>query len=126
MENYVYELAQQGKIALLENEFERAYPQIKVSANLHFNEKDIIIVICDKYMHFIKAFIANDFDCSEYEEKYLPKQLKELPKSDKYVSEKDVRQFYLRFMKRNFKTYYDDYKSHQLKLIDEDLDTTSV
>ena len=124
MENYTYELAQQGKIALLENEFEREYPQIKVSAYLHFNNKDIIMVICDKYMHFIKAFVANDFDCNEFEEKYLPQQLKELPKSDKYISKKEVRQFYLRFMKRNFKTYYDDYKAHLMQQADLDLGTT--
>ena len=126
MENYTYELARQGKITVFENEFEKAYPEIKVSAYLHFNNKDIIMAICDRNMHFIKAFAANDFDCQEFEGKYLPKQFKELPKSDKHISDKEVRQFYLRFMKKTFSSYYADYKAHQLKLIDEDLDVASV
>ena len=120
MENYTYELARQGKITVFENEFERAYPEIKVSAYLHFNQKDIIIVICDRAFHFIKAYIASDFDCKHFKEDYLHQMYKALPKSEKYASDKDIRQFYLRFMKKTFDTYYVDYKEHQLKLIDED------
>ena len=120
MENYTYELARQGKIFDLEKAYEKEYPQIKVSAYLHFNEKDIIMIVCDKYMHFIKAFIAKDFDCKEFEVKYLPQKLKELPKSDKYCDDNEIRKFYLRFMKSQFETYYSDYKKHQLQQIDQD------
>ena len=83
MENYTYELAKQNKIVELEKEFEKEYSQIKVSVYLHMNQKDIIIVICDRAFHFIKAFIASDFDCKHYKEDYLHQMYKELPKSDK-------------------------------------------
>ena len=122
MENYVYELAKQNKIIELEKALEKEYPETKVSAYLHMNQKDAIIVICDRAFHFIKAYIASDFDCKHFKEDYLHQMYKELPKSSKYASDKEIRQFYLRFMKRNFETYYDDYKAHQLKLVDEDLD----
>ena len=125
MENYTYELAKQNKIIELEKSLEREYPEIKVSGYLHRNQKDIIIVICDRAFHFIKAYVATDFDCKHFKEDYLHQMYKELPKSDKYASDKEIRQFYLRFMKNNFETYYDDYKAYQLKLIDEDLDVAA-
>ena len=89
------------------------------------NQKDIMIIICDIAFHFIKAYTASSFDCKPMKEDYLHQMYKELPKSDRHCNDKEIRQFYLRFMKNTFETYYDDYKAHQLKLVDEDLDYSS-
>ena len=118
MENYTYELDKQGGIADFENEFERAFPELKISAHLHFNNKDILMYVTDRTMHFVKAFCADDFNCKIFES--LPKEIKALPQSDKFISEKEVRQFYLRFMNKTFDTYYADYKANQAKLTKED------
>lgn len=125
MENYVYELAKQNKIVELEKAFEKEYPQIKVTAYLHINQKDIMVIICDRAFHFIKAYVASNFDCQPMKYDYLHQMYKELPRSDKHCNDKDIRQFYLRFMKKEFETYYEDYKANQLKLVDEDLDYKS-
>lgn len=121
MEYYTYQLEQQGKIFELEMEFEKKYPKIKVSASLHFNKKDIFIIISDRNFHFIKAYVANDFDCEPFKDEYLKPEYKKLPKSGQYCNDQEIRQCYLRFMKKNFEHYYDDYKNYQLNAIEEDL-----
>ena len=120
MENYTYELDKQGGIIDFENAFEKKFADFKVSAHLHLDNKSILMYITDRKMHFVKAFCATDFDCEIFDEKYLPKDIIVLPKSDKHIYENDVRQFYLRFMKKTFDTYYNDYIANQTKLTKED------
>ena len=127
MENYIYELYKKKGIVELEKEIEQTYPLVKAAVMMKPSQKQLSIVLTDRIFHFIAAYEASDFDCKPVEQCFLPYGFDELPKSEKCSDDKEIRKFYLRFMKREFETYYEDYKNYQLKLVDEDLDfKTSV
>ncbi len=124
MENYIYELYKKGGIAKLEDKIENIGDKLlKASVLMRPSQSELLIVITDRRFHFIKAYEATDFDCKPVEQCFLSFGFDKLPKSEKgYCDNADFRRFYLRFMKNEFETYYDDYKAHQLKLVDKDLD----
>ena len=124
MENYIYELYKKGGIRELEDKIENIGDKLlKASVTLRPSQRELLIVITDRRFHFIKAYEATDFDCKPVEQCYLSYGYDKLPKSDKgYCDDATFRRFYLRFMKNEFETYYEDYKTHQLELVDKDLD----
>ncbi len=122
MENYIYELSKNNGIKKLEETIEKDYQQVKVSVFMKASQREMYIIIADRCFHFIKAYEASDFDCKSIEQCYLPFGLEKLPESVKTCDDAYMRRFYLRFMKKEFETYYDDYKAHQLELVDKDLD----
>lgn len=128
MENYIYELYKKGGIINLEDKIENSGDKLlKASVTLKPSQRALLIVITDRRFHFIKAYEATDFDCKSVDQCYLAYGFDKLPKSEKgYVDDAEFRKFYLRFMKNQFETYYEDYRAHQLKLVDEDLNTTSI
>lgn len=124
MENYIYELYKNNDIAKLEDRIENIGDGLlKASVTLRPSQRELLIVITDRSFHFIKAYDATEFDCQPIEQNFLPWGFDKLPKSENgYVDDATFRRFYLRFMKKNFETYYEDYKAYQLKLVDKDLD----
>lgn len=128
MENYIYELYKNNGIAKLEDRIENIGDGLlKASVNLRPSQRELLIVITDRSFHFIKAYEVTDFDCKPIEQCYLAYGFDKLPKSaNSYVDDANFRRFYLRFMKNEFETYYDDYKAHQLQLVDKDLDVATV
>lgn len=122
MENYIYELYKKGGIRKLENELEAAYNQVKAVVIMQPSQRQLLIVLTDRSFHFINAYEATKFDCKQTKQCYLPYQLDKLPKSEKSCDDETIRKFYLRFMNREFDTFYEDYKNHQLELVDKDLD----
>ena len=124
MENYIYELYKINGIDKLEDKIENLGDGLlKASVTMRPSQRELLIVLTDRSFHFIKAFEATDFDCQPIEQNFLPWGFDKLPKSEhSYVNDEDFRRFYLRFMKKEFETYYEDYKNYQLKLVDKDLD----
>ena len=127
MDNYIYELYKKDGIKKLENELEKTYIVVKATVTMQPSQRQLRIVLTDRNFHFIAAYEATDFDCKPIEQCYLTYGLDKLPKSEKCSDAETIRKFYLRFMKKEFETYYEDYKAHQLELVDKDLDCeTSV
>ena len=128
MENYIYELYKKGGIIELEKKIENTGNKLlKASVSMRPSQTQLLIVITDRHFHLIKAYEATEFDCKPIEQCCLPYGYDKLPKSEKgYCDDADFRKFYLRFMKNEFDTYYEDYKAHQLKLVDKDLDVATV
>lgn len=127
MENYIYELYKKNAIIKLEKEIEQTYPLVKASVAMSPSQKQLRIVLTDRNFHFIAGYEATDFDCKPVEQCYLPFGFDKLPKSEKCCDDVYFRRFYLRFMNNEFDTFYEDYKAHQLELVDKDLDCeTSV
>ena len=122
MENYIYELFKKKGIIELEKEIEVTYPLVKATVMMQPSQRQLRIVLTDRVFHFIAAYEASDFDCKPIEQCYLPYGLDKLPKSEKSCDDETIRKLYLRFMNREFDTFYEDYKNHQLKLVDKDLD----
>ena len=122
MENYIYELGKKNGVRKLEIALEEAYPQVKVMITTLPSQRDLRLAITDRCFHLIAAYNLTDFDCKRVEQCFLPQGLNKLPKSEKTCDDETIRKFYLRFMKNEFETYYEDYKAHQLKLVDKDLD----
>ena len=124
MENYIYELYKKDGIAKLENKIENIGDGLlKASITMRPSQRELLIVVTDRSFHFIKAYETTDFDCKPIEQHFLPWGFDKLPKSEhSYVNDADFRKFYLRFMKNEFETYYDDYRAYQLELVDKDLD----
>lgn len=128
MENYIYELYKKGGIIEFEKKIENIGGKpFKASVSMKPTQTELLIVITDRHFHFIKAFEATEFDCKPIEQCYLPYGYDKLPKSENgYCSDVEFRRVYLRFMKNEFDTFYEDYKAHQLKLVDKDLDVATV
>lgn len=122
MENYIFELSKNNGMKKLELTIENSYPQVKSTVLMKASQREIYIVLTDRCFHFIKAYEATDFDCKPIMQCYLPFGLDKLPESTKTCDDAYMRRFYLRFMKKQFDSYYEDYKAHQLELVDKDLD----
>lgn len=125
MEHYIYELYKRGGIIKLEEEIEKTLVQVKAGVSMLPSQTGLRIVLTDRCFHFISAYSVTDFDCKPVEQCFLPFGFDKLPKSDKSCDDDYIRKFYLRFMKNEFDTFYEDYKAHQLELVDKDLDCSS-
>jgi len=121
MNNYIYELYKKNGIIKLEKALEDTYTRAKASVRMQPSQKELRIVITDRNFHFIAAYEASDFNCKAILQSYLPFGLDKLPKSESTCDDETIRKFYLRFMKNEFETYYEDYKAYQLNLIEKDL-----
>ena len=121
MENYIYELSKKNGVVKLEEAIEKTYSQVKASVFMKASQRELYIIIADRCFHFIKAYEATDFDCKPIKQCYLPFGLDKLPESVKTCDDEYMRRFYLRFMKKEFESFYADYKAYQLELVDKDL-----
>ena len=121
MENYIYELYKRNEIIKLENAIERAYPQFKASIIMAPSQRQLYIALTDRKFHFVKAYIAEDFNCKPTEQRLLPYQLDNLPQSKTICDDESFRKFYLRFMNNNFETYKTDYKAYINEQAEKDL-----
>lgn len=123
--DYIYQLYKQNKIIELEREFEQKFScQIKVVVYMAPSQKALNIIIADRTFKLIKEYKATDFDCKPVKEDSLHFMYQDMPKSEKCCDDAEVRKFYLRFMKRNFETFIDDFKSHLIAQANSDLGET--
>lgn len=123
--DYIYQLYKQNKIIELEREFEQKFScQIKAVVYMEPSQKVLNIIIADRTFKLIKAYKATDFDCEPRKEGFEPYIYQGLPLSEKCCDDTEVRKFYLRFMKRNFETFIDDFKSYLIAQANSDLGET--
>ena len=123
--DYIYQLYKQNKIIELEREFENTYsPEIKVVVYMASSQRELNIIITDRTFKLIIAYKATDFDCKPVKEDCLHFLYQDMPKSEKCCDDADVRKFYLRFMKRNFTTFIEDFKTQLMEQANSDLGET--
>ena len=114
---YLYELCETEMFRKMEHEFEASYPFTK--ATFVINKplySQMVMRIFDRKQHYIATFVGTDFDCYNANEAKLEKN-----KSEIKLDNKDVKRWYVRWMKVHFNTYKDDYIANINKIANDDL-----
>lgn len=123
--NYIYLVYKNNLIKEMEQEFEIENPMSKATFKIDSNHKYIRIVVADRSFKFIKSYTASNFDCVADSLSMMDYSFKEHPKSEKTCLDSEIRKFYLRFMKKHFAEYIEDFKANLIKQADLDLGETS-
>ena len=82
---------------------------------------EICIVITDRDFRYMGSYLATEFDCRPFDKKALPYEFKDLPISTISCHGPEVRRVYLRFMKKTYESYVNDYREQLNKQADLDL-----
>ena len=116
-ENYIYKIFTDKLEQQIEHDFETDYPFVKatfVINNPIFTQ--VVIRLFDRRQQYITTFIGTDFDCYNANEEKFDKN-----KSQTRLDNKDVKRWYIRWMKNHFDTYNQDYIDNINKVANEDL-----
>lgn len=120
--DYITRLKEQRKLDALESTIEDAFlSPVKAVVYTMPERSEIGIVITDRNFRYMGAYRATDFECRPFDKKALPYEFKDLPLSTMSCDSHEVRRVYLRFMKRTFESYADDYRAQLNKQADLDL-----
>jgi len=115
--NYIYEIFSNKLEQEIEHDFETDYPYVKATFVLNnplFTQ--IVMRLFDRKQQYITTFVGTDFDCYNANEEKLDNN-----KSQTRLDNKEVKRWYLRWMKNHFDTYKADYIANINKVANEDL-----